>query len=102
MPTVTTAVNLAGGTQYQIPYQNAANTTVFAPAPSVAGSLLSYTGSGFAWATGITASSLKTANFTITESGGKLIVQYGSTTIVSISSAGIITALSSIIAAGTP
>jgi hypothetical protein len=45
---------------------------------------------------------LTTSNFTLQESGGKLIVKYGSNTIMSIDSTGKITANSSFVAGGTP
>lgn len=48
------------------------------------------------------ASNVTTTNFTITESGGKLIFKYGATTIASITSAGVFTTLSDVIAGGTP
>ena len=72
----------------------------------VAGSSVSITGS---WpnqtiaATGSgPAGSLVTTNFTIEESGGKLIFKYGATTIASMTSAGVFTALSDITGNGTP
>jgi hypothetical protein len=43
---------------------------------------------------------LTTTNFTLQESGGKLIVKYGSNTIMSIDSTGKITANSSFVAGG--
>jgi hypothetical protein len=43
-----------------------------------------------------------TTNFTIEESGGKLIFKHGSTTIASLSSTGVFTALSNVTATGTP
>jgi hypothetical protein len=46
--------------------------------------------------------SLNTANFSVLEAGGKLIVKYGATTVFSISSAGVITALSDVVSNGTP
>jgi hypothetical protein len=46
--------------------------------------------------------SLSTTNFKIEESGGKLIIKYGATTIASISSAGLLTALSDVTSNGTP
>ena len=46
--------------------------------------------------------SVVTTNFSITEIGGKLVVKYGTTSIVSISSAGAITAIDEITAFGTP
>jgi hypothetical protein len=41
-------------------------------------------------------------NFTVEESGGKLIFKHGSTTIASLTSAGVFTALSTVTAHGTP
>lgn len=102
LPTVTTAINLAGGTAYQVPYQSAANTTTFMPAPSVSGSLLSFTGSGFAWTTNVIANVLQTTNYKIYETGGKLYFQYQGTNIASLDSSGIFTVLNSLIAASTP
>jgi len=54
--------------------------------------------------TGTAASTPKllTTNFTIEESGGKLLFKYGATTIASMSSTGVITSASNIIANGTP
>jgi hypothetical protein len=54
--------------------------------------------------TGTAASSPKllTTNFTIEESGGKLLFKYGATTIASMSSTGIITSATDIVANGTP
>jgi hypothetical protein len=49
-----------------------------------------------------TATNLTTTNFTITESGGKLIIKYGATTIASFDSSGNITVIGSHIAGGTP
>jgi hypothetical protein len=46
--------------------------------------------------------SLTTTNFTVQESGGKLIVKYGATTILSISSTGALIAANNITAYGTP
>jgi hypothetical protein len=46
--------------------------------------------------------SLATANFRVEETGGKLIFKHGATTIASLSSAGVFTALSSVTATGTP
>lgn len=48
------------------------------------------------------ASKLTTTNFTIEESGGKLLFKYGGTTIASMTSAGVLTTLSDITAGGTP
>jgi len=48
------------------------------------------------------AGSVATTNFSIVESGGKLLFKYGATTIASMTSAGVITALSDISANNTP
>ncbi len=48
------------------------------------------------------ATNLVTTNFTIQESGGKLIFKYGGTTIASMTSAGVFTTISNITAGGTP
>jgi len=45
---------------------------------------------------------LVTANFTVQESGGKLIIKYGGTTILSVNSSGDVTATGSFNAGGTP
>jgi len=45
---------------------------------------------------------LTTTNFTIEESGGKLIFKYGATTIASMTSAGVFTSISDITGNGTP
>lgn len=48
------------------------------------------------------ATKLATTNFTVEESGGKLIFKYGGTTIASMTSAGVFTALSNVAGGGTP
>jgi len=48
------------------------------------------------------AANLATTNFTVQESGGKLIFKYGGTTIASLTSAGVFTALNNVSAYGTP
>lgn len=48
------------------------------------------------------AGSLATTNFSIVESGGKLLIKYGATTIASISSTGVITSATNIVSNGTP
>jgi hypothetical protein len=45
---------------------------------------------------------LATTNFTIEESGGKLVFKYGATTIASMTSAGVFTTLSNVTGNGTP
>jgi len=54
--------------------------------------------------TGTAASTPKllTTNFTIEESGGKLLFKYGATTIASMSSTGVITSVTDIVSNGTP
>jgi hypothetical protein len=52
--------------------------------------------------TGDVTGKLLTTNFTIEESGGKLLFKHGVTTIASLSSAGVFTALSNVTATGTP
>lgn len=52
--------------------------------------------------TATSTASVLTTNFTIEESGGKLIFKHGSTTIASLSSTGVLTALSNVTATGTP
>jgi hypothetical protein len=49
-----------------------------------------------------TVAKLTTTNFTIEESGGKLVFKYGATTIASMNSAGVFTTLSDITSNGTP
>jgi hypothetical protein len=49
-----------------------------------------------------TATKLTTANFTIEESGGKLIFKYSGTTVASMDSSGVFTALSDVAGGGTP
>jgi len=46
-----TATNIAGGVAYEIPYQSAASTTAFIPAPTTASTYLSWNGSAFTWGT---------------------------------------------------
>jgi hypothetical protein len=43
-----------------------------------------------------------TANFSIVQESGKLVIKYGSMVIVSITSAGLVTATNDILAFGTP
>jgi hypothetical protein len=48
------------------------------------------------------ASKLTTTNFSVEESGGKLVFKYGATTIASMTSAGVLTVLSNVSSNGTP
>lgn len=50
------ATNIAGGIANQIAYQTGPNTTAFTPSPSVAGTVLSYNGTGFSWSVGVPSS----------------------------------------------
>jgi hypothetical protein len=50
----------------------------------------------------LTGGSINTANFKIMQESGKLVVKYGSTVILSISSTGDITALADVVGYGTP
>lgn len=52
--------------------------------------------------TATNATNLVTSNFTVTESGGKLIFKYGSTTIASMDSSGNFTTIGNTVAGGTP
>jgi hypothetical protein len=53
-------------------------------------------------ATATSTPKLLTANFTVEESGGKLLFKYGATTIASMTSAGVFTTISDITGNGTP
>jgi hypothetical protein len=53
-------------------------------------------------ATATSTPKLLTANFSIEESGGKLLFKYGATTIASMTSAGVFTTISDITGNGTP
>ena len=46
--------------------------------------------------------SITTSNFSLQESNGKLVIKYGSHTVFSIDSTGVITANTSFVAGGTP
>jgi hypothetical protein len=48
--TATTSTNLAGGAANRVAYQTGASTTSFITAPTVVGTVLSWTGSAFTWA----------------------------------------------------
>lgn len=75
-------------------------STATAGAVTVAGTLVAANG-GTGNANG-TVAKLATTNFSIEESGGKLIFKYGATTIASMTSAGVFTTLSDITGNGTP
>jgi hypothetical protein len=70
-----------------------------------AGNLLvngTVTGNNITTAGNSTAGSFKTTNFTITESGGKLLFKYGATTIASLDSSGNFVSIANVTAYGTP
>jgi len=48
------------------------------------------------------ATALQTTNYTVEESGGKLVFKYGATTVASMSSTGLFTSASDLVAGGTP
>lgn len=75
--------------------------TVLPSQASNSGKFLKTDGTSTSWATP-TVNSLVTTNFTIEESGGKLIFKYGAITIASMSSTGVITSATNIVANGTP
>jgi len=75
--------------------------TVLPSQASNTGKFLKTDGTSTSWATP-SVSSLVTTNFTIEESGGKLLFKYGATTIASMSSTGVITSATNIVANGTP
>jgi hypothetical protein len=87
-------------------------TTSFDGSQGTSGQVLTSSGAGVTptWAsiptlnqnTTGSAGSVATTNFSIVESGGKLLFKYGATTIASMTSAGVITALSDISANNTP
>jgi len=64
--TATAATNISGGVANQIPYQTAAATTSFVAAPTVTGSVLSWNGSAFAYATNIATATSATSATTAT------------------------------------
>lgn len=76
--------------------------TVTLPNATYSISITGSAGSATTATTATTATKISTTNFTIEESGGKLIFKYGSTTIASMTSAGVFTALSNVTGGGTP
>jgi hypothetical protein len=74
--TATAATNISGGVANQIPYQTGVATTSFVAAPTVTGSVLSWNGSAFAYATNIatatSATSATTATTATNLAGGSL------------------------------
>jgi hypothetical protein len=48
--TAITATNIAGGANFQIPYNTASGATSFISVPTISGTYLQYNGTGFSWA----------------------------------------------------
>lgn len=98
---ITIAATGSGGTVTSVtassPLASSGGTT---PNISFTGTLATANG-GTGNANG-TVAKLATTNFSIEESGGKLIFKYGGTTIASMTSAGVFTTLSDVVANGTP
>jgi hypothetical protein len=100
----TSVANIAGGVASQIPYQTAAGSTSFI-ANGTTGQILQSNGTSvptFVAQSTLAAGSVVTTNFTIQESGGKLIFKYGATTIASLDSSGNLITLGSQTAGSTP
>jgi hypothetical protein len=77
-------------------------STLQVVAPSTTGNLLTSNGSTWTSAAPATPNKIITTNFTVEESGGKLVFKFGATTIGSLSSAGVLTTLSDVTSNGTP
>ena len=110
-----TGVTIPAGKKYYV-FSNGTNFYALETSPGFTGIAYS-NGSVFSAATGsqmvsaigstavtnaTNATKLATTNFTIEESGGKLIFKYGATTIASMTSAGVLTTLSDVVAGSTP
>lgn len=78
---------------------DAAVATIGTEVPSPTG-----TGASGTWAVNVSgySGSVSTTNFSVEESGGKLLIKYGATTLLSIDSAGNLTGVANISAYGTP
>jgi hypothetical protein len=80
-----------------------ASTQFSGPGTGLTGTASSLTvGNATNATTATNATNLATTNFTITESGGKLLIKYGATTIASIDSSGNIISAANVTAYGTP
>lgn len=78
---------------------------VFATSPTLASPTLTtptIAGATMTGDLGLGTNQLATTNFTVVESGGKLLIKYGGTTIFSISSTGAVIAASTVTGVGTP
>jgi hypothetical protein len=93
------AVTLSGGGAISGTYTGAptfSGNPVFSGTPSFSGTPT------FSNSISLTGGSLNTTNFKIMQESGKLVVKYGTTVILSISSTGDITALADVVGYGTP
>jgi hypothetical protein len=74
--TATTSTNLAGGNANEIPYQTKADTTAFITAPTVASTVLQWSGSAFQWASvgtgSVTSVDVSGGTTGLTTSGGPI------------------------------
>ena len=110
-----TGVTIPAGKKYYV-FSNGTNFYALETSPGFTGIAYS-NGSVFSAATGsqmvsaigstavtnaTNATKLATTNFSIEESGGNLVIKYGATTIASITSAGVLTTLSDVVAGSTP
>jgi hypothetical protein len=93
------AITLSGGGALSGTYTGAptlSGNPVFSGTPSFTGTPT------FSNSISLTGGSLNTTNFKIMQESGKLVVKYGTTVILSISSTGDVTALADVAAYGTP
>jgi hypothetical protein len=93
------AVTLSGGGAISGTYTGGptfSGALTFSGAPTFSGTPV------FSNSISLTGGSLNTTNFKIMQESGKLVVKYGTTVILSISSAGDITALADVVGYGTP
>jgi hypothetical protein len=99
------AITLSGGGALSGTYTGSptlSGNPTFSGAPVFSGDP-SFTGTPeFSDSISLTGGSLNTTNFKIMQESGKLVVKYGTTVILSISSTGDITALADVVAYGTP
>jgi hypothetical protein len=80
----------------------ATSTSVVITGGTINGTIIGNTTPAAITGTSVTGTSFDTTNFHISESGGKLLFKYGTTTIASLSSTGVFTTLLSNVAGGTP
>lgn len=102
-----TGVNLASQVTGTLPIANGgtgtSSTTFVNAATNVTGLLpLANGGTGNSGGVAVSTPLLQTTNFTIQESGGKLVFKYGATTIASMDSSGNLITIANVTAYGTP